>query len=196
MLVVFANIMAFFLPRVLPAISEPHNLTTSLDNAIPFIPAFIVIYVLAYFQWALNYIMIAHERRSLFRRFITAEGISRVICFLVFVIYPTTMVLGTITGGGFFNWLTNLIYSLDEPNNLLPSIHCLQSWLCFRAALAAEKVPSWYRYVSLVFTLLVVASTVLVKQHVVVDCVAGIALAELLLLVVRERKTEKVPAEA
>lgn len=63
--------------------------------------------------------------------------------------------------------------------NLLPSIHCLESWLCFRNALRFKGVPRWYLPLTALMTLLVFASTLLVKQHVLVDVPAGILAAEL-----------------
>lgn len=48
-----------------------------------------------------------------------------------------------------------------------------------------QKVPLWYKWVNFVFSLLVCLSTVLVKQHVIVDIFAGIAVAELGLLLSR-----------
>ena len=61
-----------------------------------------------------------------------------------------------------------------------------------------RKVPKWYKWVNFVFSLLVCASTVLVKQHVVVDIFAGIAVAEAGLLLSRlyyDRKERQKKAE-
>ena len=68
---------------------------------------------------------------------------------------------------------------------LCPSIHCLDSWLSWRFLVQCKKVPLWYKWVNFVFSLLVCLSTVLVKQHVIVDIFAGIAVAELGLLLSR-----------
>ena len=57
--------------------------------------------------------------------------------------------------------------------------HCLESWFCFRGARGMKRVPRWYTASMLAFTLLVCVSTVLVKQHVLVDIPAAILVAEL-----------------
>ena len=44
-----------------------------------------------------------------------------------------------------------------------------------------KRVPRWYAPAMLVLTLLVFASTLLVKQHLFVDVLAGVAVAELCL---------------
>ena len=68
---------------------------------------------------------------------------------------------------------------------LFPSIHCLDSWLCWRFLVKIEWIPKWYKWINFLFTLLVCASTVLVKQHLLVDIFAGIAVAEIGLLLSR-----------
>ena len=48
-----------------------------------------------------------------------------------------------------------------------------------RAGFWMKRLPRWYRWGGLVMTLLVFASTLLVKQHVLVDIPGGILTAEL-----------------
>lgn len=91
---------------------------------------------------------------------------------------PSTLVRPEITGNGIFDWLTNLIYQIDSPDNLLPSIHCLENWICFRGAMRCKKVGKGYKITMFISALLVFASTVMVKQHVFVDIVAAIAVVE------------------
>ena len=75
-----------------------------------------------------------------------------------------------------------LVYAGDLPGNLFPSIHCLESWICFRGAIGMKRTPRWYAPAMLVLTLMVFASTLLVKQHVLVDIPAGVLVAEVGLL--------------
>ena len=150
-----------------------------VDDAIPFIPAFSVIYVLAYVQWTAGFIMIAREGRELCYRVISGEIISKLICMALFLLVPTTMIRADIVSDGFFDTIVRSIYRLDAADNLFPSIHCLESWVCFRGAMQIKKVGPWYRYFTLLFSLLVFASTVLIKQHVAVDIIAGVLTAEI-----------------
>ena len=149
------------------------------DAAIPFIPAFSVIYVLAYIQWAAGYIVIARDSRELCYRVISGEIISKLICMALFLLVPTTMTRAEIVSDGFFDSIVGYIYRLDAADNLFPSIHCLESWVCFRGAMQMKKTGPRYRYFSLLFSLLVFASTVLIKQHVAVDVIAGVLTAEI-----------------
>lgn len=173
------NILAYYGTRLLTANAYHYDISLPLDDMIPLCPAFIVIYILSYLQWAIGFIIIARESREICYRIIGGEIIAKCLCIILFLAFPTALVRPEITGDGLFSFLTRLIYALDEPNTLFPSIHCLESWICLRGAMAVKKTPRWYLWVSLVFTLLVFASTVFTKQHVLLDIPAGIAVAEI-----------------
>lgn len=173
------NCFVYFILRLFVRGAVHYDLSIPLDRAIPFVPAFIVVYVLAFLQWAVGYIIICRDSKELCYRVMAGEMISKFICALFFVFLPTAMTRPEVTGSGVFEKLTRLIYFLDTPDNLFPSLHCMESWLCFRCALEAKKPSPVYKYGSLVFTLLVFASTLLVKQHLVLDIPAAVAVAEL-----------------
>ena len=82
-------------------------------------------------------------------------------------------------GTGFCEWLVRFIYQMDAPVNLFPSIHCLESWCAIHAAFAMKKMPKWYRLVTVVMSLGVFASTLFIKQHVILDMFGGIAVFEI-----------------
>ena len=75
--------------------------------------------------------------------------------------------------------LSSFIYQMDAPVNLFPSIHCLESWCAIHAAFAMKKMPKWYRLVTVVMSLGVFASTLFIKQHVILDMFGGIAVFEI-----------------
>ena len=158
----------------------PHyDFSIKLDSYIPFVSSFVVIYVLSYVLWIIGFLVFAKESRSLCNEFFAAEFVCKTICLLCFVIIPTTMTRANVPSGGVLNWLTNAVYSLDQPNNLFPSIHCMESWICFRGALRCKKVHSMYSKVWFVLAILICMSTVFVKQHVFVDIIGGIVVAEI-----------------
>ena len=181
-LLVIINLIVYEGTQFLMLHAKHWDLALPLDERIPFRPAWIVIYILAYLQWAVGFIVIARESRARCNRVFMGELIAKFICGLFFILLPTRIDRPVVEGGGFIAWLMRLIYAGDLPGNLFPSIHCLESWLCFRGAIGMKRVPRWYAPAMLAFTLMVFASTVLVKQHVLVDIPAGVLLAELGLL--------------
>ena len=178
-LVLIINFLAYSATRLVTHGFVHYNLSLPLDSQIPFIPAFSLIYVLAFVQWVVGFILIARDSRELCYKVLSGEIIAKLICMVIYIIVPTTMTRPEITGSGFLSDFVQFIYKVDTPDNLLPSLHCFESWLCFRGAMWMKSTGKGYKYFSFVFTLLVFASTVLVKQHVVIDIVAGVLVCEL-----------------
>lgn len=181
-LLVIINLIVYEGTQFLMLHAKHWELALPLDGRIPFRPAWMVIYILAYLQWAVGYVMIARESRERCYRVFMGEIIAKFICGLFFIVMPTRIERPSVEGSGFIAWFTRLVFSADLPGNLFPSIHCLESWFCFRGAIGMKRAPRWYAPAMLALTLLVFASTLLVKQHVLVDIPAGILVAELGLL--------------
>ena len=143
-------------------------------------------------QWGLYWIQLGREDQRLRSRSVSGEWIAKLICAVVFILFPTTFSRPEATGTGIFDRITALMFQADVPTNLLPSIHCVQSWFCLRGALRFRNVPRWYRPVSVLFSLLVFASTLLVKQHVLLDLPAAILVAEAGLLIAPFLKLDRL----
>lgn len=160
-----------------------YDFTTPLETAIPLVSEWIYIYFGCYIFWIVNYIMVARIHRddkAMFYRFVITDMTSRLICAIFFIGLPTTNIRPEVPEGGFSAWLLTLLYNVDQPVNLFPSIHCLVSWLCFAGIRGSAKVPFWYKAFSCMVALLVVLSTLFTKQHYAIDTIAGIVLAEVL----------------
>ena len=155
-----------------------HNIETDVDRSIPFVPEFLVIYFGCYVFWAVNYILIARQDRRSVYQFFTGDFISRCVCLVSFLTFPTTNTRPLITGSGLWNQAALWLYSIDAADNLFPSIHCLVSWFCYLGIRGRKEIPRWYQRVSMVIAILVFASTLLTKQHVIVDVAGGVLLAE------------------
>ena len=136
------------------------------------------IYVLAFLSWVVGIWVIARESPAVCYEVLAGEQIAKLLCLACFLLLPTTMERPEVTGSGFFPWLTRLIYRLDSPDNLLPSIHCLESWICWAGLRTNRKLPGALRWGSLVFAVLICISTLATRQHVIADVIAGVALAE------------------
>ena len=177
--VIFVNFSVYGGARLINGNRVHYILSLPLDDRVPLCEPFIIVYLLAFAQWAAGYLLAAGESRAVCRRVAVGDIIAKMVCFAVFLIIPTTLHRPEITGSGIFDRLTRMVYSMDAPDNLLPSIHCLESWVCLRSSFWLRRVPRWYRPVNAVFTVLVCASTVLLKQHLLIDIPAGILTAEL-----------------
>ena len=155
-----------------------HSLALPVDDRIPFFAPFIIFYILAYVQWIINYLLIAREGKAFCYHFIYGDVISKLFCLVFFLFFSTTLVRPEVTGHSICDQLVRLVYQIDAPVNLFPSIHCLESWCCIHAALRMKKTPRWYLPITIVMSFCVFASTLLVKQHVFVDIFGGILVFE------------------
>lgn len=188
LIIVFAeNIVLYWLPMLFCDSFKHHDLSTVFDTAVPVLPGFIFIYVSFFVFWALNYIVIAHysDEKS-FYRFFTADLISKTICMLFFVFYPTIMERPVLVSDTFSKAVLNFIYTIDKPSNLFPSMHCLTSWLCFVGIREHKSISKSYRVFCALYAVLILASTLFVKQHLIVDVLSGVFWAEICMLVCKK----------
>ena len=158
-----------------------YRIETAADRMIPFFAPSAAVYLGCYLFWAVNYILIARQSKEEVCRFFAADFLSRLVCLFFFLAFPTTNVRPELEPDGFWNQVMLWVYSVDAADNLFPSIHCLVSWFCYIGIRGREDLPVWYRRFSCVMALLVCASTLTTKQHVLVDVAGGILLAELCL---------------
>lgn len=191
-LAVFMNFITYFCTKIITNNLYHYNISSIVDEKLPFVPFFIIIYILAFAQWVVGYVIIARESKEVCYKYLSAELIAKFICLVFFFVLPTTMIRPELNDTGLLIWLVNFIYLVDAPVNLFPSIHCLESWMVFRGALACKKVPKIYKIITFIFSLLVCASTVLVKQHVVIDIIGGILVVEIGILISNKFNTGRI----
>ncbi len=157
-----------------------------LDDLIPLVPAFIVIYVLSFVYWIGEYIIIALTGKHHYINFLYVLAVCYAICFLCFVFMPTCIdrvAEGGIAAAqqpGIISWLLAFIYRFDgweTGRNLLPSLHCLASTVCYLSVRKHPEFPGGIRVYTFIGALLICLSTVFTKQHYIIDVIAGITLA-------------------
>ena len=173
------NHCAYFVSRIFTTGLEHHEVTLSWEHHIPLMPWTIIIYWGCYLFWIANYILAARRDRRTAYRFFCADVTAKLVCLFFYVVFPTTNVRPPVEGTGVFDFLMRLLYQIDAPDNLFPSIHCLTSWFCYMIVRDDKRVPKWYRGLSLIIAIAVCVSTLTTKQHAVVDVIGGVGLAEL-----------------
>lgn len=184
--------IAYLPAQLLGDASHYRDISTAWDRALPLLPVFSLPYLLAYAQWSVFWLLLGKQEAHYRNDILAGEAIGKLICGLCFILLPTTLQRPEVTGTDYFAFLTRLIYKADKPLNLLPSLHCLESWLCIRTAFTMKKLPKGYKPVTVAFSLLVFASTLLIKQHVLVDIPAGILAGELGLLIAAKTKAGRL----
>ena len=194
---VLFNIIVYFGNRIVTSGWTHYDLSLPfLDDRIPFQSWAIVIYVGAYAFWIVGFLLIARDEKEVCYGVFSGELIGKLFCLLFFLLLPTAMVDRP---SGFelknlFDRLTQLVYDMDAPDNLFPSIHCMESWVVVRGVFRCRNLrcPTVIRALSVCMAFAVFASTLLVKQHVFLDVLAGVGVAELGLLLSRKLRAERI----
>ncbi len=144
---------------------------TPVDDWVPLIPFFVVFYMLGYLFVFAPVVMFKDAKD-----YHWGVGLSVVIlsvAFLVFKNYPVYMHKPYATGTDAFSRLTYLTQAGDFSVNNFPSLHVALNVYCWLLLfLRYGRRMLWLAWAPF----LIVASTVLVKQHLVVDVAAGLVL--------------------
>ena len=155
----------------------------SLDDMIPFLPVFVIPYVVWYVYVPGGMLYNFFVDKNAFCKQILSVISGMAISIIIFCIYPTTVDFRpSAEGDGFFLWVCRLLFSNDKPVNVLPSMHCFEAVIIHLTAFRNEKLRRniTLRIGSIILSVLICLSTVFIKQHSVVDLVSGVALAYIL----------------
>ena len=173
------HFLAYFGARALAVPAEPFDIALPIDTRIPFIPWTVLIYWGGVLLWIVNYIAGVRYDKGNGGRFIAAHFTGVAVSFFFFVFFPTEIVRPEITGYSFCEWILKLTYQVDAGNNCFPSMHCFFSWLSWIGVRRNRNIPWVYQVISLLIAVSICVSTLTVKQHYLVDVLAGIVLAEI-----------------
>lgn len=161
-------IISFFL---LERMETPiHMIHSSLDDKIPFCEYFIVPYVLwfVFVAWTICYFGFRCKNRREYDQLIATLCTSMTIFLIVSFIYPNGHNLRPeLTGDNLFVKAVSVLYFLDTPTNILPSLHVFEAIACCTAILKNEKLGKRKGIASgtVVLTVSIVAATMFLKQH-------------------------------
>ncbi len=156
-------------------------LHTALDDRIPFCEYFVIPYFLwfVYVPGVLIYLLLKNKRDYMKCAWFLCGGMS--ICLLICTLFPNGTDLRPlfIVKDNPFAWIAAWLQTIDTPTNVLPSIHVYNSLGAHFALINNETLRAKKGLPALSFLLCmsVIASTMFLKQHSVIDVIAGCILA-------------------
>ncbi|MCG7381741.1 phosphatase PAP2 family protein [Paenibacillus sp. ACRRY] len=168
------------------------SLETSFDHLIPFAPIFVIPYLLWYPFITGVLVLLAFKNRRTYFQTLIALCSGLIISYICFASFQTGIQRPEVhSEKGILSQLISLVYKTDQPYNCFPSIHVLTSYLMLRGS----RVFNRYAWALVtVISILIILSTVFVKQHVVLDILGGIVAGELCFFlsgVLIKQKTKK-----
>ena len=180
-----------------------HVIHTDFDEMIPFCEFFIVPYLLWFFYIVLVplYFIFLNDNKREYYQLTFNLMMGMTVFLIVSYIYPNIQHLRPtqFARDNIFTSMVQILYSKDTPTNILPSIHVFNSLAIHMAITHCEKLRN--RKVvcrfSLILTILIILSTMFLKQHSVIDVCLGCTMALfgfLLFYPQRETKIRRHPA--
>ncbi len=160
-----------------------------LDDRIPFWPPAILGYLLWFpFQLVTGLYLFVREPRA-YRRMMTFFIIGYTAINIFYLLFPNGQDLrADLTGmTGVFVEIIRFLYSIDTNTNVMPSLHVVGAWMAMNAWFDAPSLRRG-RFWAVLAVVVISASTVLVKQHSILDVYTGVACSVLLTLLVYRKR--------
>jgi membrane-associated phospholipid phosphatase len=150
------------------------NLHTTLDSALPLVPVFVIPYVSLQPYIYATLILFLIFRTKYFQSACLAMLTIWFISYGFYYFLQSEVIRPVFIGTDIFSKMVMKVYAVDNPFNDFPSLHTSLSSLM---AIHWIKVHKPLGTVLSIWTALIVASTLLIKQHYVADLIFGLALA-------------------
>ncbi|GGD58361.1 phosphatase PAP2 family protein [Paenibacillus nasutitermitis] len=157
---------------------ETFSLVTDLDEQIPFLKLFIVPYLGWFVFIFVCFVYLAFKNKQLYRHTLLRFNIGLTVCYLVYAVYQTHVPRPEFAVHDLFDRLVQYVYSMDEPFNCFPSTHVLTSYCMMKAFISSQAINRYIRLGVSCMSILIIASTLFVKQHVLLDIAGAIAVVE------------------
>lgn len=169
----------YYLEKITP--DKIHIIDCTLDRYIPFMEVFIVPYLLWFlYLGVVGFYFFFYEKESFCK--MMYFGIIGMTAFLfVSYLYPNGLELRPdhFVRDNIFIRITQYIYQIDTATNVLPSIHVFNSVGACISVYYSEslKKKPWIQKGSFVLSVLIILSTVFVKQHSLVDVMTALVMS-------------------
>lgn len=174
----------------------------AVDNWIPFVRQFSLVYVLWYpLMIGMALWLIFKNDRDVFLRYAWSAIIGLTASIVTFFVFPSGQDLRPVVveGNDIAAMLVRWIYTADTNTNVLPSMHVVGTLAAMVAAFESKSIKKAAKWGIVIVGVLINASTVLIKQHSILDIGAGIiyyAVIYLAIYVIPKRHREKTPSRS
>ena len=154
---------------------NPIYINFYLDDKIPFWGWTVYIYDMFYPFCLISFYLLYKADKETYFKGVIAGIIGCIICYIIYLFLPTIMYRPVIPQ---YDPLTNLVLKItfffdNPPLNCFPSLHCV---FCFQVLFSCIKAtyPIKKKIIMISVSLLIVLSTLFVKQHYIYDIVSAL----------------------
>ncbi|MDF2881233.1 MAG: hypothetical protein K0R54_1790 [Clostridiaceae bacterium] len=164
-----------------------HIMYCFLDYYIPFVKEFVIAYFFWFVYMAIGLLYLGFKSKKDFYKLVLFLALSMSISYIIFIIYPNAQFpRPIITSRDIFSRLVAFLYSIDGTNNVFPSIHVANAIGVHASLINCDKLKDARKTkaVSFIAMASICASTVLIKQHSVIDVGGGVILALIIYMLI------------
>ncbi|WP_426348449.1 phosphatase PAP2 family protein [Alloiococcus sp. CFN-8] len=170
-----------------------YDLTIGIDRLIPFTKEFIVFYYIWYLFLAVTIIGLFLKDRESYFRYLKGLSLGLIGAYLTYTFFQSTVPRPEVIGNDIFAIMVRQIYAIDNPYNCFPSIHVFATvYGCLVISKSYFNSNKLFKITMYITGILIILSTLFVKQHVILDAVGGSALAYLAYVLYYKREGERV----
>ena len=167
------------------------NTTTIIDSYIPFCEYFVVFYLFWFVYVIFGVLYFTFIEPSKFNIMAKYLMLGMTICLIIDFILPNGISLRPqLMNENIFQVIVSFIYSLDTPTNVFPSIHVYNSLIIgyglHYSLLLKNK--TFLKLVNILIVILICLSTVMLKQHAILDVIAAFILAIIMIKSVNKKE--------
>ncbi|MFA4819680.1 MAG: phosphatase PAP2 family protein [Candidatus Aenigmatarchaeota archaeon] len=148
-------------------------ITGWLDSFVPYVSYFVVPYALYPVIAIIPFVLYWNDYKK-YKVVALSFAAVLAIAIIIFLFFQTTITRAHVEPNDLFNWGVSLIYSFDEPLNAFPSLHVAIPVIATLFVYLRNRRLGLYL---VPVTVLIILSTVMIKQHAVVDIIGGLILA-------------------
>ncbi len=169
-------------------------LGTSLDKMIPFCEIFVVPYMLWFVYVPFNVVYLCFKDKEAYVRLAWVLCLGMSLFLVLSILAPNALNLRpeVMPRDNIFMRFVAYLYSIDTPTNVFPSIHVFNTLAVMVAvhwsSLKNVVRPVLYRVCVDIIGVSIILSTMFIKQHSVLDVMAGIFLCTLFSLVLYQSR--------
>ncbi|MCY6369733.1 phosphatase PAP2 family protein [Clostridium ganghwense] len=173
-----------------------------LDDYIPFLKIFILAYIFWFIYMAIGFVYFGLKSRSDFLNLVKFIFLGMGISYVIYFILPSGQNLRPVLKqNDILTQMVGAIYYIDPPTNVCPSIHVINSIGVNAVVINSSlfKNNKKIKVLSTIAMILICLSTMFIKQHSLLDVIAGIGLSTIIYVFIytipRIRKEREVVAK-
>lgn len=152
-----------------------HIIHTAIDDMIPVVEIFIIPYALWLPYLVIGMIAIAIRSRTLSRKTSYMLMAGMTIFVIISLVYPNMLELRAAIPDreNIFMDMINYLHSIDTPTDVLPSLHVYDAIVVAAGLHLTFKEKKIMLVLSDILTVLIVLSTMFIKQHSIIDVIGA-----------------------